>query len=155
MQICSTLLLSRHPGDRFVGYDYASRRPLANFVAKHDKLPADGFSREPLSSGQEQAGGESLARHLQRDYSRLPGDTNNNSGDIDDTGEIVYTIPVAQIFGRQHHVDAIYHDLPSDLVYIFQGMKFYTFEASKFKVSTEQLHWGQVCLRYNIEKQHD
>lgn len=50
-------------------------------------------------------------------------------------GPLVSSLPVVGILGRQHQVDGIYHDFSSDLVYIFTGMKFYTFEASEFKVS--------------------
>lgn len=52
----------------------------------------------------------------------------------------VSNLPVFAILGRQHHVGAVYHDLATDIVYIFSGMKFYTLEASQFKVSfTTQL----------------
>lgn len=39
------------------------------------------------------------------------------------------------LLGRQHYVDGIYHDLTSDLVFVFTGMKFYSFAANEFKVS--------------------
>ena len=55
----------------------------------------------------------------------------------DDTESIplVSTLPVASILGKQHYVSAVFHDLASDLVHVFIGMKFYVFEASEFKVS--------------------
>lgn len=48
---------------------------------------------------------------------------------------LVSSLPVVDILGRQHQVDGVYHDLATDVVYIFTGMKFYTFEATEFKVS--------------------
>lgn len=45
------------------------------------------------------------------------------------------SLPVVGILGRQHSVDGIYHDLSTDLVHIFEGMKFYTYDAMEFKVS--------------------
>lgn len=52
---------------------------------------------------------------------------------------LVSSLPVVGILGRQHQVDGVYHDLSSDLVYIFVGMKFYTFAATEFKVSSSDL----------------
>lgn len=43
---------------------------------------------------------------------------------------------MVEILGRQHQVDAVYHDFFTDLVHIFTGMKFYTFAADEFKVSS-------------------
>lgn len=48
---------------------------------------------------------------------------------------LISTLPVINLLGRQHYVDGIYHDLTSDLVFVFSGMKFYSFAASEFKVS--------------------
>lgn len=47
---------------------------------------------------------------------------------------LVSSLPVIDILGRQHQVDGVYHDFSTDLVYIFTGMKFYTFQAAEFKV---------------------
>lgn len=52
-----------------------------------------------------------------------------------DAVSLVSNLPVLGILGRQHQVDGVYHDLFTDLVYIFTDMKFYTFEATEFKVS--------------------
>lgn len=48
---------------------------------------------------------------------------------------LVSSLPVVGVLGRQHSVDGVYHDFGNDNVYIFSGMKFYTFEAKEFKVS--------------------
>lgn len=48
---------------------------------------------------------------------------------------MVASLPVIDILGRQVYVDAVFHDLLTDTIYIFTGMKFFTFRADEFKVS--------------------
>lgn len=96
----TTAIHARHVGDRYVGYDYASKKPLEDF-----QLQAPAGYHDPTL------------------------------GTMSNAIPLVSSLPVVGILGRQHHVDAIYHDFASDLVYIFTAMKFYTFEAAEFKVS--------------------
>lgn len=91
MRSCTT---STHPGDRYVGYDYATKKPLDDFL-----LDDQSSSSVPLQR------------------------------------PLITTLPVIGLLGRQDYVDAVYHDLTSDLVFVFTGMKFYSFPASEFKVS--------------------
>lgn len=84
-----------------MGYDYATKKPLEDFVL------------QASSNGM-------LLQDPMRANEPLP---------------LVSTLPVVGILGRQHQVDGIFHDLFTDLVYIFTGMKFYAFEAAEFKVS--------------------
>lgn len=82
-------------GDRYVGYDYATKRPLEDF-----QLPA------PL---------DELSRGV----------------------PLVSSLPVVVILGRQLQVDAIFHELNSNIIYVFSGMKFYTLQAADLKVSSK------------------
>jgi len=87
-----------------VAYDYASKRPLEEF-----QLPAIDQSN----------GAPSSDHSVSRQRSSRP---------------LVSTLPVISILGRQLNVDAIYHDALDDRVYIFAGMKFYSYHASDFRV---------------------
>lgn len=108
MFACLFYLINRS-GDRYVGYDYASKKPLDEFLIQ---APSD-------------LGGST------GDYLSLDAKISLET----ETKPIISTLPVVGILGRQHQVDGVYHDFPTDLVYIFSGMKFYTFEAKEFKVS--------------------
>lgn len=94
-----------------MGYDYATKKPLEDFqlarLAQFDDFaPATSQQTMTTASGPQRP------------------------------APLVSSLPVVGILGRQHHVDAIYHDFSNDIVYIFTGMKFYTLLASDFKVST-------------------
>lgn len=56
------------------------------------------------------------------------------------------SLPVVGILGRQHSVDGIYHDLSTDLVHIFEGMKFYSYDATEFKVSLRHANYVQTNI---------
>lgn len=99
-----------------MGFDYATKRPLDDFLLP----PGLGTL---TASGADAADLAVAAAVVQPPNQPL-----------------VSSLPVVGILGRQHHVDAIYHDLHDDLVYVFVGTKFYTFQASDFKVSAACLH---------------
>lgn len=99
-------------GDRYVGYDYATKKPLEDFLLP----PAVDW----LNGG----GGGSL---MKTSPVLMTSSAPNQP--------LVSSLPVVGILGRQHQVDGVYHDLHDDLVHIFSAMKFYTFQASDFKVS--------------------
>lgn len=69
--------------------------------------------------------------------------TSTTSDETNRIEPLVSTLPVQTILGLQIAVSAIYHDLYTDLVHVFTGMKFYTFNATDFKVSITQ---SVVCL---------
>lgn len=75
-------------GDRYIGFDYATRKPLDDFI--------------------------------------LSGASDGNT---------LLSLPVVGILGRQLAVDGVYHDLVTDLVHVFTGMRYHTFSAKDFKVS--------------------
>lgn len=102
-----------------MGYDYATKRPLEDFL-----LPP---------AVDDSLGGLSLALLMQP---AAAGPSNKLEARPQQQVEgLVSSLPVVGILGEQHQVDAIYHDLGDDLVYVFAGMKFYTHKASDFKVS--------------------
>lgn len=84
-------ILSPLAGDRYIGYDYATRKPLEDF----------------------------LLSEASKDEA---------------TATVLSSLPVVGILGRQHSVDGIYHDLVTDLVHVFEGMRFYSYDAKDFKV---------------------
>lgn len=112
-------------GDRYVGYDYATKKPLEDFLLPPAINVLTGRSGatvklQMLASSSQQAATPALLGQDQRQQHK----------------PLVSSLPVVDILGRQHHVDAIYHDQHDDFVYIFTGMKFYTFQASDFRVSS-------------------
>lgn len=140
------LLLARPTGDRYVGYDYATKKPLEEFLlppAIDDSL--GGLSLALMMQQKQQPQPLLIASSPTNTMTRTPTINNNNQRMLALAAEpkqslqsqLVSTLPVVGILGRQHHVDAIYHDLNDDVVYVFAGMKFYTHQASDFKVSRE------------------
>lgn len=80
-------------------------------------------------------GGAALGLILRAgDYTTTSSSRNTKLPDAKTT-PLVSSLPVVGILGRQHHVDAIWHDLHEDVVYVFSGMRFYSYAASDFKVS--------------------
>lgn len=61
----------------------------------------------------------------------------------------ISSLPVAGIIGSQLQVDGVYHDLTSDLVYVFSGMIFFKYRASEFKVSVLMLPEMRFCSYAN------
>lgn len=102
-------------GDRYIGFDYATKKPLEEFILKPSYLHA------ALWGGLEAT------------------DDDGESSDSGDGPRLLSSRPVVEILGRQHQVDAVYHDFATDFVYIFTGMKFYTFHVHEFKVSSSRL----------------
>lgn len=113
------MLVAISAGDRFIGYDYASKLPLDDFVVDtvvdEQHVPA---TRSALAT-------PTVKLSLGNSAARAPKAPQR----------MVVSLPVIDILGRQVHVDAVYHDFLTDTIYVFSGMKFFTFRADEFKVS--------------------
>lgn len=120
-------------GDRYIGYDYATKKPLDDFLLRPPLL----HHNEQLSALASERHGVAPLEHL--DVANMmallmaqpPAAAATSTAAP--ARPVVTVQPVAAILGRQHYVDAVYHDLSRDLVHIFTGMKYYTYEASLFK----------------------
>lgn len=127
--------LSLDTGDRYVGFDYANKKPLEDFVLQPgpDFLGGGSATLAMLQS----LGSTPSASATTATTARFPSPQAKQR-------PLVSSLPVVAMLGRQHRVDAIYHDLYDDNVYIFSGMKFYAHRASDFKVSSS------LCLACKV-----